>query len=163
MCCCRMSMEIFLWITPQRGLKAAGSFKNIWRKMVKSRTPLSYLSLFLDRDRKPDFSSLFTLRFLCLYLPANAVILSFLLTSGSPDTPPSTLGFATMKCTLTHTGSLCLCCYSNLAHALHPHQVYVIMGGGGLCVSTSGISWNPVSFFRPHEITCVFHAILYSY
>lgn len=53
-CCCRMSMEIFLWTTPQRGLKAAGSSENIWRKMVKTCTPLSDLPiviLCLDHNR----------------------------------------------------------------------------------------------------------------
>lgn len=129
-------MEIFLWTTPRKGLKAAGSSESIWRKTVKSHTPLSYLALFLDDGKEPNShftcqdkerehihththtcirTRIYFWRFLCLDLPADAVILSFLHTSGSPDTPSSTLGFVTMKRTLTHTGLLCLCCYSNLA------------------------------------------------
>lgn len=67
------------------------------------------------------------LGFLCFYLPASAVIVSFLHTPASPDTFPSTLGFATIKCTLAHTGSASVAIATWL-HALHPHQVWVMVG-----------------------------------
>lgn len=79
---------------------------------------------------------------------------SLLPTFSSLDiTPPIVLGCATMKHTLTHTGSLSLCCYSNLAAC--PLSPSSLCGCGKKtdcpCVSASGIKEDSETFVLCHN------------
>ena len=80
---------------------------------------------------------------LCFCLPAPVVISSLLPTFSSPDTPPSHWALPPWNILLL-TGSLCLCCYSNLA-ACSPSPSSLCGCGKKIdcpCVSTSGKNRN---------------------